>query len=61
MSEKVQYETTSLPPVKTASDSAAHEYRLSNGKHEITVVILRHFSDNGRQGDAGGRADRLVR
>ncbi len=34
---------------------------LSNGKSEIVVVILRHFSDNGGQGDGCGKADRLVR
>jgi hypothetical protein len=33
---------------------------FSKGKREIIVIISGHFSDKGRQGDASGRAERLV-
>jgi hypothetical protein len=43
--------------LKKGFSPGAHENPLSNGKPEIVVVVLRHFSDNGRQG--GGKSERL--
>jgi hypothetical protein len=46
--------------LKERFSSGVGRYRLFNGKRAIVVVILRHFSDNGRQEDGSGKADRAV-
>jgi hypothetical protein len=44
-------------PGSILNSPGAREYPLSDGKHEIAVVILRYFSDNGGEGD-GSRKGR---